>query len=255
MSPMAPRLVDTHAHMEAFPRVSEVLEEARGVGVDRVVCVGGDLESSRVALELASLHGGLYPAIGLHPSRIREADLGEVVEFIATHLGGCVALGEVGLDYSYDFARSQAVRAQMREALGVLLGLAAEAGVPASIHSRNAYGDALEAAGRAGVEAVFHWFDGPLWALEALLDQGFYVSASPAVEYGRAMRANVERAPLERLLLETDSPVALRGLGRTSTPADLPRVAAEVARVKGLEVEEVARVTTRNAERLFGLGG
>ena len=248
------RLIDSHVHIEGFPDAVMIMRVSVEAGVDAVVCVGGDIESSEKSLEVAGLFPGFYhPAIGVHPSNILKTDLGAAEAFISENLSGCVALGEVGLDYAYDFARSKPVRARMRGLLERLLELAADAGVPASVHSRSAYRDTLEIVVDSGVEAVFHWYDGPLHVLRKLLDAGFYVSATPAVEYSKGARAVMLEVPLERILVETDSPVFLRGLGRESSPVDVVGVVGALAELKGVGAAEVARVTTRNTERLFGI--
>jgi TatD DNase family protein len=206
------------------------------------------------SLEVAGLFPDFYfSAIGVHPSNILKTDLDAAEAFISENLTRCVALGEVGLDYAYDFARSKDIRAVMRGLLERLIELAVDVGVPASVHSRSAYKDTLEIVVASGVEAVFHWYDGPIPVLRELLDAGFYVSATPAVEYSKGARAVMLEAPLERILVETDSPVFLRGLGRESSPVDVVGVVDALAELKGLESSEVARVTTRNTERLFGI--
>lgn len=248
------RLVDSHVHVDGFSELKLLRQASVDAGVDGVLSVGGDIESSKKSLEAAGTFPDFYfPAIGVHPSNVLMVELDVAEAFISGNLSRCVALGEVGLDYSYDFARDKGVRARMRVFLERFLELAVEVGVPASVHSRSAYRDALDAVMEAGVEAVFHWYDGPLHVLRELLDAGFYVSATPAVEYSRGVRAVMVEAPLERILVETDSPVYLRGLGRESSPVDVVRVVDAVAELKGLDPCEVGRVTTRNTERLFGI--
>ena len=246
------RLLDSHVHLDGFTDPALIRGESLAAGVNAVVCVGGDIESSLQAMEAGVMFPDFfYPAIGVHPSNVLKTSLADAEAFISENLSKCVALGEVGLDYAYDFARPKDVRALMRDYLKRLLGVAAEVGVPASVHSRSAYRDALDLVAASGVEAVFHWYDGPVHTLRGLLDAGFYVSATPAVEYSRGARAVMLEAPLERILVETDSPVFLRSLGRESRPVDVVGVVDALAELKGLDAGEVARVTTRNAESLF----
>jgi TatD DNase family protein len=238
--------------MDGFDDPEQTMRESEKAGVDAVVCVGGDLASSRKSLGLAQMYSGyFYPAIGVHPFNILKTDLDAAESYIVENLGKCVALGEVGLDYAYDFAKSKDVRGRMRDYFERLLGIAADVEVPASVHSRSAYEDALDLVSDSGVEAVFHWFDGPIHILRRLLDAGFYVSATPAVEYSKGARAVMLEAPIERILVETDSPVFMRSLGRESSPCDVVSVVDALAELKGLDPVEVARVTTRNTESLF----
>ncbi|RLI03599.1 hypothetical protein DRO31_01405 [Candidatus Bathyarchaeota archaeon] len=248
------RLIDSHAHIDGFNDPETLMKTSRNAGVDGVVCVGGDITSSKYSLEVAQRFPGFYfPAIGVHPANILKNDLDEALLFLRENLDKCVALGEVGLDYAYDFAKPKDVRKKMREYLGKLLELATENDLPASIHSRSAYKDTLELVMEADVKAVFHWYDGPLHTLKELLDAGYYVSATPAVEYSKGVQAVMREAPLERILLETDSPVFMRSLGRENTPLDVVIVVDALAELKNLDRDEVARVTTRNTETLFGL--
>jgi TatD DNase family protein len=248
------RLVDTHAHMESMD-AELIRSDALAAGVDAVVCVGGDLESSIKSLELAQgFPDFYYPAIGVHPYNFLKVDADAAERFLAENIGLCVAMGEVGLDYAYDFARSNDVRLRMKEVFRSFLRVADEAGKPVSVHSRSAYLDAFELVEASGVcEAVFHWFDGPLHVLRKILDAGFFISVSAALGYSRGVRTVIAEAPLEWILVETDSPVFLRDLNRLSVPADVVGVVEALAELKGLDFDEVARVTTANAVRFFGL--
>jgi TatD DNase family protein len=246
------RLIDSHVHIDGFSDIDLIKQESEEAGIDAVLCVGGDIESSGKALDAAGRFPEFFfPAVGVHPSNILKTDLVQAEEFISDNISRCVALGEVGLDYAYDFAKPKEVRAKMRSYLERLLMIAADVGVPASVHSRSAYRDTLDLVAASGVEAVFHWYDGPVHTLRRLLDEGFYVSATPAVEYSKGARAVMLEAPLERILVETDSPVFVRSLGRLSSPVDVVRVVDALAELKDLDPVEVARVTSRNAESLF----
>ncbi len=247
-------LIDSHVHMESFDNPDLVVQFSKDSGVDAIICVGGSLESSKVAKRLALEHPGyLYSALGIHPSEVLKDDIDAAVAYLRENLDGCVAVGEIGLDYAYSFAKPKDVRARMRGIFSRFLDLAAEFDLPASIHSRSAYKDSLELAAGAGVEGVFHWYDGPLHTLRGILDAGFYVSATPSVAYSKGARAVMVEAPLDRILVETDSPVYLRNLARRSTPVDVRLVVESLAELKGMDISEVFRVTTRNTERLFRL--
>jgi len=240
--------------MESFDDPDAIVQLSKDSGVDAIICVGGSLSSSRVAKRLAVEHPGfLYPALGVHPSELLKDDIDAAVTYLRENLDGCVAVGEIGLDYAYSFAKPKDVRARMRDIFTRFLDVAVEFDLPTSIHSRSAYRDSLELAAGAGVEGVFHWYDGPLHTLKDILDAGFYVSATPSVAYSKGARAVMAEAPLDRILVETDSPVYLRNLERRSTPVDVGLVVAALAELKGLDAAEVSMVTARNAERLFRL--
>jgi TatD DNase family protein len=248
------RLIDSHVHMESLGDPEVIVQLSKDSGIDAVICVGGSLESSKVAKRLALEHPGfLYPALGVHPSEVLKEDIDSAVAYLRENLGGCIAVGEIGLDYAYSFAKPKDVRARMRSIFSRFLEVAAELDLPASIHSRSAYKDSLELAAGAGVEGVFHWYDGPLHTLKDILDAGFYVSATPSVAYSKGARAVMTETPLEKILVETDSPVYLRNLDRRSTPADVRLVVDALADLKGLDASEVSMVTAKNAESLFRL--
>ena len=248
------RLIDSHVHMESFDDPGAVVQRSRDSGVDAVICVGGSLESSKEAKKLARKYPDyLYPALGVHPSEVLKEDIDATVAYLRENLDGCVAVGEIGLDYAYPFAKPKDVRARMREVFSRFLNVASEYDLPVSIHSRSAYRDSLELATGAGVEGVFHWYDGPINTLRDILDAGFYVSATPSVAYSKGAMAVMEGTPIERVLVETDSPVYLRNLGRRSTPVDIKLVVDALAKLKEMDPSEVSRVTTRNAEMLFRL--
>ena len=248
------RLIDSHVHMESFDDPETVVQRSKDSDIDAIICVGGSLSSSKIAKRLATEHPGfLYPALGVHPSEVLKDDIEAAITYIRENLDSCVAVGEIGLDYAYSFAKPKDVRARMRDIFSMFLDVAAEFDLPTSIHSRSAYKDSLELAAKAGVEGVFHWYAGPLHTLKAILDAGFYVSATPSVAYSKGARAVMAEVPLERVLVETDSPVYLRNLDRKSTPVDVGLVVESLAELKGLEASEVSMVTARNAERLFRL--
>jgi len=251
------RVIDSHVHMEGLGDAEAVIGRAREAGVDAVVAVGGNVESSTYALELAGRHQGyVYPGVGVHPSEVLKVDHGEALRFVREHAGRAALIGEVGLDYAYPFARAEEVRERMRALYSGLVEVAAEAGLPVAVHSRSAYRDSLDILRRHDVAgAVFHWYDGPLETLRLILDSGFYVSATPAAEYSKGHRAVLAEAPMERILVETDSPVHLRRLGRRSEPADVWLTVHALAELKGMEPGEVAGIATRNTETLFRVGG
>ena len=249
------RVIDSHVHMDGLGDADEVIRRAREAGVDAVVAVGGSVESSAYALQLAGRHEDyVVPGIGVHPSEALKVDHGEAMRFVRENVGKASLVGEVGLDYSYPFARSEDAKDRMRALCSGLVEIAAEMGLPVSFHSRSAYMDTLEILRRHDVQgAVFHWYDGPLDTLRLILDSGYYVSATPAAEYSKGHRAVLADAPMDRILVETDSPVHLRRLGRRSEPADVWLTVHALAEIKGMEPGEVAGIATRNTETLFRL--
>ncbi|MBN2334876.1 TatD family hydrolase [Candidatus Bathyarchaeota archaeon] len=245
------RVIDSHVHLEGYDEA--VIDRAKESGVDAIVAVGGNIESSIQTLGIAERHPGVvYPGIGVHPADALKVDVDEALRFVAENACRTRLIGEIGLDYAYPFAKPPEVRERQRRLYAGLLDAAAENGLPVSVHSRSAYRDSLELLRSRDVAgAVFHWYDGPLKTLRGILDSGYYISATPAAEYSKGHRAVLAEAPMERILVETDSPVYLRRLDRRSEPADVWLTVHALAELKGMEPGEVARVATRNTETLF----
>ena len=248
------RLIDSHVHMESFEDADLIIQQSKDSGIDAVICVGGSLESSKYAKKLALKYPDyMYPALGVHPSEVLKDDIDASIEYLRVNLDGCIAVGEIGLDYAYSFAKPKDIRAKMREIYRRFLGVAAEFDLPVSIHSRSAYKDSFNLAVEAGVTGVFHWYDGPVHTLKDILDAGFYVSATPSIEYSKGARSVMAETPIERIIVETDSPVYLRKYDRKSTPVDVKLVVNELAVLKEMEVSEVSSITARNTETLFNI--
>jgi TatD DNase family protein len=251
------KLIETHAHLDEIAGLEAALLSARRAGVAAIVAVGQDLASNKKVLELAGAYPGfVYPALGWHPWNIRETDIATNLDFIESHIGQAVAVGEVGLDY-HKRVRANADKDLQKRVLDELLHIAGARNKPALIHSRYAWRDALEAVAAAGLaKAVFHWYTGTSGELRDIIDRGYYISVTPAVEYHEEHRRAVRETPLERLLLETDAPVVY-ARGRegefTSSPADVARSLRGAAALKGVSERELAEITTANAVRVLGI--
>lgn len=251
------RLIDTHAHLEQIENLEGVLETARQAGLAAIIAVGSDLESNRKALRLGERYPRfVYPALGLHPWFIEETEIENSLEFMKSHIDEAIAIGEVGLDY-HKRVKEKADKDLQKHVLESILRLAQAHGKPALIHSRYAWRDALSAVEEAGIEkAVFHWYTGTSSVLRDIIADGYYISVTPSVEYHEEHRRAVKEVPLERMLLETDSPVVYRRGSEheyESSPADVLRSLRGAAGLKGQGEEKIAALTTSNALSLFGL--
>jgi TatD DNase family protein len=251
------RLIDTHAHLDEIEGLEPVLDGAKSAGIAAIIAVGSDYESNRKVLQIAAEYTGfVYPALGFHPWNIRESEIDANLEFMETHIDGAVAIGEVGLDY-HKRVRAAADKELQKRVFGKVLGIARDHDKPALIHSRYAWQDALDSVIAARLEkAVFHWYTGTSGVLREIVSRGYFISATPAVEYHEEHRRAVKEIPLERMLLETDSPVVYRRGSEfeyESRPADVVRSLRGAAGLKGVSEALIAEVTTANALRLFGL--
>jgi TatD DNase family protein len=252
------KLIDTHAHLEDIERLDEALVRAEDAGVTAVITMGADNKSNNWVLNEGVKHGRhglkIYPALGIHPGWIDVSRVDADIQFTEDNISKVAAVGEIGLDYWYKAVRKdEEKKALQRATFRRLLEIAEKHGKPVSIHSRGAWADCVNITVETGTKkAVFHWFTGSLDDLGRLLDHGYYVSATPAAAYSKEHRATIENAPLERILLETDSPVSYKG--EPAEPSHVHKALAAVAELKKEKQEIVAEVTTENAETVFGIG-
>jgi TatD DNase family protein len=250
-------IIDTHAHLEEMEDLETVITGAKNAGLTAIIAVGSDIKSNERTLEIAAQYPGfVYAALGWHPWYIKEADIEATLGFIRENIDKAVAVGEVGLDY-HKRVKALADKDLQKRALAGLLEIAKEHDKPALIHSRYAWRDAFDMVKGAGItKAVFHWYTGTSSVLRDIIDSGYYISVTPAIEYHEEHRRAVKETPLEQLLLETDCPVTY-ARGREgefkASPADAARSLRGAAALKGLSEGEVASATTENAKRLFGI--
>ncbi|MEQ1857755.1 MAG: TatD family hydrolase [Longimicrobiales bacterium] len=250
---------DSHCHLTdtAFRDDREaVLLRAAEAGVTRMVTIASHLADARAALEVAKGCPGVWCTAGVHPHEAGNAAPGDVdaVRELATTHAEVVAIGETGLDFHYDHS-PRAVQTELFEAH---LALGAETGLPVIVHAREADAE-IAAALRAmpsGTCGVLHCFTGGEAAFAEAMAAGWYVSFSGIASFGSFRAADLLRqVPADRLLIETDSPylAPVPHRGKRNEPAFVARVAEAVGRHLGLEVDEVARRTTENARRFYGV--
>lgn len=248
-------LVDCHAHLEEQEDPEAAIERAGRAGVRAIVAVGSDLESNRRVLSLSGQHGEVtvHAALGIHPWRLEGRDVEQDLAFMERNLGGAVAVGEVGLDFWLKEARKDPLhRKRQEDVFRRALSMGRDLSKPVIIHARGAWEECLRLVLEERIsKAVFHWFSGPLQILREVLKQGYLISATPAAHYSEKHQSAIREAPLERILLETDSPVVYEG--RRSEPADVVRTLQAVAGIKQIAEEQVAKVTKKNAVGFFGL--
>lgn len=254
--------VDTHTHCadEAFAGdVEAMIRRALESGVTRMLQADTCLKERGPMFELCSRYPGvLFPMVGLYPGNVDGGWKEEVDSLASWKDRGAVAVGEIGLDYHYGAETADL----QKEAFRAQLELASEWGLPVNIHLREAtedFFDIMESCRHLRLRGNLHAFSGSAETFERLRKYGeWYVGIGGVVTFKNASVARaVERIPIDCILLETDSPyltpVPLRG--RRNESANIPLIAAKVAEIKGLAIEEVAEITTRNAEKLFGMKG
>jgi TatD DNase family protein len=247
-------LIDIHAHLDELDDPGSALRESREKGVSAVVAASMGLSSCRRNLEIFERQADnpgasrVYLALGVHPSGIKPEEIPAAFDFIGEHLEKAVAVGEVGLDFwDKDAKKEEKVRARQKEVFEKMIGIALKYKKPLIVHSRGSWRECFEMLkGNSVREAVFHWYSGPLDVLKNVLDAGYYISVTPALEYSKDLKAAAAAAPIERIMIETDTPVY------GWKPVDITKSAEYLSVIKGSSVEEIARVTTENATRFFG---
>ena len=250
-------LIDSHCHIhdsEFYPdNREEVYRASRDAGV-RMICVGTDVRSSREAVEFASSHEGCYAVVGIHPHDTKDNDVSGIRQLIEKHRKDIVGVGEIGLDYYYD----NSPRTRQCEALREQLALAREFDLPVSFHVREAFDDFWPILDDfPGVRGVLHSFTDTQKNLEEGIRRGFYIGINGISTFTKypLQQEMYAKVPLKYVLLETDAPFLTPKpfRGKMNIPAYVGRVAEHQAMLKNVSPDEVIRITTDNAEKVFGI--
>ncbi len=255
-------LIDSHAHLDDARYDHDrdaVVARAQEAGVEAFVTIGCDLATSRAALELADRHAIVYATVGVHPHEVKHIgdDWYDHLRRLAQR-PKVVAYGEIGLDYHYNYSPPTLQRERFREQVC----LARELKLPIVVHTREAQEDTiaiLREEQAADVGGVFHCFSGDAWLARDALDLGFFLSFSGVLTFQNAtmLRDIAKTVPMDRVLVETDCPylTPVPHRGKRNEPAYVTLVAETLAEVRSAvsetTLEEIGRVTSENARRLF----
>lgn len=254
-------LADTHCHIDGaeYDRDrAEMIARAGRAGVRLLVNMGDSLESSRRSVELAARYKNVYTGVGVHPEEafpFTQADDDRLAAWAGET--GVVAIGEIGLDYYWE--KDQDRRQLQRDIFIRQLALARDLNLPVCIHDREAHGDLLKILQTEGKgnRGVVHCFSGSLELARELLKLGWYLGVDGPVTYKNAKKGLevVREIPLDRLLLETDSPYLTPHpyRGRRNEPGLVRLVAEKIAELREIPLAELAEQTTRNAREIYGL--
>lgn len=265
MSPKEkPTFIDTHAHL-TFPQFdpdrAQVLKRAWDAGVEYIVLVGAGegVDGTRRAIQLAHTDRRFFCMVGIHPHDAEKMEPGwlkQIEEFAQDNK--VVAIGEIGLDYHYEHATREAQRTLFTK----LANLSVSLGKPVVIHDREAHDDVWRIVKSTGIpkgRGLFHCFSGDVAFAIRAVEAGFLISVPGIVTFrnARLLQEVVAAIPLEKMVIETDCPFLAPEphRGSRNEPAFVPEVAKKIAEIKGLAPQDVARVTTLNAKRFFGLPG
>ncbi|MBQ8606337.1 MAG: TatD family hydrolase [Clostridia bacterium] len=251
-------LIDTHAHLYEpcyMENTDEFMAELKANGVEKVVCVGCELKTSKQTLALADKYDFIYAEVGFHPcdtKDVTEEDWEQMKKLLAHPK--VVALGEIGLDYYWE----NSPRDKQLYWFEKQLDYAYEAGLPVVIHSRDAMAQTIDILKKHKIHrGVFHCYSGSKETLKELVKMGFSISLGGVITFKNARRA-VECAqvvPLDRLMLETDCPFMAPEphRGKTNRPDYTMYVAEKIGELRGMSAQEIADITRENAIKFFGL--
>lgn len=246
------RWIDNHCHLEA-QTADEVIADARAAGVERLVVVGTTPSDSLAAAELAVGHDGVFATAGVHPHEAKDGGLDEVEALLGRP--EVVAVGECGLDHHYEHSPPQV----QREVFAAQVALAHRHDLTLVIHTREAWNETFDVLATEGVpeRTVFHCFTGSPEEARRCLDLGAHLSFSGIITFPSApeLREAARLCPLDRLVVETDSPylTPVPHRGKRNRPANVALVGAAVAAEKGLPVQDVAHATWEAAAALYRL--
>ncbi len=254
-------LIDTHAHL-FYPNfeddLEEVIQRAEEAGIDFILVPATDLQSAEKVIKLTEQYDMIYGAVGIHPQETKEwnSSLVEEIESLAGH-NKIVAIGEIGLDYYYDYSPKE----KQIEAFKSQIDLALKLDLPIIVHNRDSDEDMMEIIGSycgSGLKAQFHCFNGSQKDAYELMHMGYMISFTGNITFKKAdeLREILKNIRIDQILLETDSPflTPVPYRGKRNEPANVKFIAEQVAEANNLSVADVGRITSFNAFRIFGIG-
>lgn len=253
-------LFDTHAHLDdgRFDEDrKEVIAQCREVGVELILNAAADLQTSHKCIALAKEYDMIYASVGVHPHEAKSMDKSTIAELQDLAANPKVkAIGEIGLDYHYDFSPRDVQKQRFMEQID----LAKQLKLPIIVHDRESHGDIMDIFKKMNVKGmggVLHSFSGSVEMARECLKLGFYLSISGPVTFKNAVKTVevVKEVPLDMLLIETDSPylTPVPHRGKRNYPGYVRYVAEKLAEIKGISFEEVAQRTLENGRKLFDI--
>ena len=248
-------LIDTHAHIDMLEEpVSKVLQDMAELGVKKAVIPSVEFQYFDKILEIAKSNENLFAMLGIYPSEAKTYNQ-EVEDRIIKEAENIVAIGEIGLDYYWDTS----FKDLQQEVFIKQIKLANKLGLPIAVHNRDAHKDTYDILKEHNSDSkiLFHCFSGSVEFMRECVKEGWYIAPGGVVTFKNAVKMKdvAREVPLDRLVLETDSPyltpVPFRG--KPNKPAYVTYVADEIANLRNMPIDELVDITTCNAERFFGI--
>ena len=249
-------LIDTHAHLDMYEDWQEVIDDALKNGVERIIIPSVELQYFEKVKDIAHSAENVYYMLGIFPSEAQKWS-DDIISDIKKYSGDdkLVGIGEIGLDYYWD----KSFVDEQKEVFKKQILLANELKLPIAVHDRDAHKDCFDLLKEYnnGSDVIFHCFSGSVEFANEVIKEGWYIALGGVVTFKNAVKAKevAKNIPLERLMLETDSPylTPVPYRGKENRPSYVRFVADEIANLRGIEVDELKNITSQNAEKVFRL--
>lgn len=246
-------LIDIHCHANLYLTIEEIIQEAKKVGVEKIICVGMSAISLERVLELSNHFKTIYPSLGIHPEEVKmnrdiENQLESIIEMIKKNAENICAIGEIGLDHH--FVKDKELYPLQWKIFEEMLFLAQELKLPINVHTKGAEKLVFDLLPSYKIPNInIHWYSGPGDLLNVGIDRGYYFSITPAINYSPAVKNTVLKVDVKHILLESDGPV--KYLGKTGTPAMIRDILNVVSKIKKIPIEDLESQISENTKKIF----
>ena len=247
-------MIDTHCHLydkKLINDLDNIINNAQNANITKMICIGDSIETSKQSIQISETYNQIYASFGIHPHEAKETPNSylDIIKKNAVHKK-VVAIGEIGLDYHYNFSEPKIQKLVFREQLE----LAKELDLPAVVHCRDADEDLYNVISKSKhSKGVIHCFASDTNFANKIIDLGFYISFTGMVTFVKHLETVIKNIDLKHMLVETDSPylAPIPYRGKTNQPAYVLEVAKKIAKIKKIELDQVIQQTTNNAYSLF----
>lgn len=252
-------MIDTHSHINTIKglNIDEILEEAKNNGVEKIILPSAELSDIDEVFKISEKYENVYGLLGLHPSEVKDwsEELENKIKEYCKQSKKIVGIGEIGLDYYWDKSFNEL----QKEIFIKQIKLANELNLPISIHDREAHKDTFDILKEHNKNStvIMHCFSGSVEFMKECIKEGFYIAIGGVVTFKNAVKVKevAKGVPPEKLLLETDAPylTPVPYRGKENHPAYVKYVAEEIAKLREISFEEIDKITTENAKRIFNI--
>ena len=247
-------MIDTHCHLydkKLINDLDDIVNNAQNENITKMICIGDSIETSKQSIQISETYNQIYASFGIHPHEAKEAPNSylDIIKKNAAHKK-VVAIGEIGLDYHYNFSEPKIQKLVFREQLELAKGL----DLPAVVHCRDADEDLYNVISESKhSKGVIHCFASDTNFAKKIIDLGFHISFTGMITFVKHLEQVIKDIDLKHILIETDSPylAPIPYRGKTNQPAYVKQIAETIADIKNISIEKVDNITTKNALSLF----